>query len=85
MLHLLVVVTAIWTVTFADYSCVCNYSVERKVFQSPDTSSAVIGYMYEFDCKKTVDESTVSKFAAVEFQHKVYTYCTISHISFQTF
>lgn len=34
-----------------DYVCLCSYQVELEIFEKPDSSSNVDGYMYEFDCK----------------------------------
>ncbi|XP_045161423.2 aggrecan core protein-like [Mercenaria mercenaria] len=34
-----------------DYSCLCSYQVELEIFEKPDPTSNVDGYMYEFDCK----------------------------------
>lgn len=35
----------------SDYTCVCSYQVELEIFEKPDPSSHVDGYMYEYDCK----------------------------------
>lgn len=53
-----------------DYTCLCNYNVEIPVYTSPDTASAVVGYMYEFDCKNLVSESD-PEWPAIEFEHQV--------------
>lgn len=48
---LLLFLLAALSVAMADYTCLCSYQVEAKVYSAPDTASPVQDYVYEFDCK----------------------------------
>ncbi|KAH3877579.1 hypothetical protein DPMN_001454 [Dreissena polymorpha] len=66
----LVFVTAILiSSTEADYACFCNYNVEASVYSIPDSTSSVLGYMYEFDCKSVaVTHGAHKGFYPIQFQ-----------------
>lgn len=57
----------------ADYRCLCFYGIETSVYAESNINSAVIGYLYEFDCKPLFQgiNSTDSGFTAVHFENKV--------------
>ncbi|XP_052235271.1 uncharacterized protein LOC127847415 isoform X1 [Dreissena polymorpha] len=55
-----------------DFSCLCSYSVEVPVHTTTEKSSAVIGYLYEFDCKPVNTPLNVdSPWVPIEFSHQV--------------
>ena len=59
------------TLCSADHSCVCNYEEDNHVWSQPDSQSAVIDHMYEFDCKPLYSGYTGSNFSAVQIGGKV--------------
>lgn len=66
-------VTSVLLVAFrltnADYKCACNYNVEKEV---KDSFNAVIGYLYEFDCKPVATfVNPPENFLAIQFEKKV--------------
>ncbi|XP_052820145.1 brevican core protein-like [Mya arenaria] len=54
-----------------DYPCLCSYQVEAAIHATPDESSTVDGYMYEFDCKPFYDLPGIDpKFAVIGNENK---------------
>ena len=73
LLLLLVTVTALHCTT-ADYSCLCSYHIERKVYATPNVSSTPAGYLYEFDCKPILENAIPNldqKWVSIAFEHEV--------------
>ncbi|KAL4221709.1 hypothetical protein ACF0H5_019964 [Mactra antiquata] len=61
-----------YTVSKADYDCLCSTAVERKVYSAPSDTSSEVGYMYEFDCKQTLTlNAPVAGWVEVAFLHQV--------------
>ncbi|KAL4221819.1 C-type lectin (CTL) or carbohydrate-recognition domain (CRD) [Mactra antiquata] len=54
-----------------DYDCLCSYDVEREVYQTSDTGSTPIGYLYEFDCKLLLTDNPVDGWWKIAFEHQV--------------
>ncbi|XP_052820487.1 aggrecan core protein-like [Mya arenaria] len=67
-----------------DYSCICNYSVEKKVYSHASASSKEIGSMYEFDCKAEAMQSQDPQWLAIEFEHQYGYILKDSNIQIQT-
>lgn len=63
---LLSLIQAIW----CDYSCVCNYNVEKSVYPTKSQQVAPIGYMYEFDCKGQIGSDN-GDWISIAFEHQV--------------
>ena len=60
------------TFTKGDYSCLCSYEVETKIFDAASDKGHVIGFMYEFDCKPTLNvTSRDKKYQPVGNEHQV--------------
>lgn len=70
---------------WCDYSCICNYNVEKTVFSTMDENVSPTGYLYEFDCKQQlVDIQTQSGWYAIAFEHKISYVHQDSQIQIQT-
>ncbi|XP_053389588.1 uncharacterized protein LOC123527742, partial [Mercenaria mercenaria] len=60
------------TLVSGDYSCVCNYSVEKSVFTTMNEQGSPIGYMYEFDCKQKLDlQQGTQGWFEIAFEHQI--------------
>ena len=69
---LLVIQTSL---TMGDYSCLCSYEVETKIFDAASDKSHVIGFMYEFDCKPALNiTSRDKKYQPIGNEHQVHVY-----------
>ena len=61
------------TITRGDYSCLCSYEVETKIFDAASDKGHVIGFMYEFDCKPALNiTSGDKKYQAIGNEHQVH-------------
>ncbi|XP_053379079.1 macrophage mannose receptor 1-like isoform X2 [Mercenaria mercenaria] len=56
--------------TLGDYSCICNYNVEKAIFSSKSEQGQPIGYMYEFDCKAQQGTED-GDWLRIAFEHQV--------------
>ncbi|XP_053388318.1 C-type mannose receptor 2-like [Mercenaria mercenaria] len=60
------------TLVSGDYSCVCNYNVEKSVFTTMNEQGSPIGYMYEFDCKQKLDlQQGTQGWFEIAFEHQI--------------
>ena len=60
--------------TSADYPCLCNYHVEKEMYQKPDIHAQPSGYLYEFDCKAIIQRpfpGLNSSWIAIAHEHAV--------------
>ena len=60
-----------FSVVLADFDCLCNYNEELKVYSAATESSTVIGSLYEFDCKPTLDATQEHAFKGIQFEQQV--------------
>ena len=67
----ILVLTLLVTVTTADFTCLCNYNVELKVYPDTNNGSTDIGSLFEFDCKATYQTKPVQGWQAIQYEHKV--------------
>ncbi|XP_052235192.1 hepatitis A virus cellular receptor 1-like isoform X2 [Dreissena polymorpha] len=55
-----------------DFACLCTYAVETEVHVAKDSSSKIIGYLYEFDCKAIYALATNDNtWTAIDFEKQV--------------
>ena len=64
------------TLVKTDYSCLCSYDVETKIYDAASAKGNVIGFMYEFDCKPIVKVGNTDKtFETIGHEHQVPVHC----------
>ncbi|XP_045163216.2 macrophage mannose receptor 1-like [Mercenaria mercenaria] len=60
------------TLVSGDYSCVCNYNVEKSVFTTMNEQGSPIGMLYEFDCKQKLDlQQGKQGWFRIAFEHQI--------------
>lgn len=56
----------------SNFICICTNEVETPVFETRDSSTAPIGYLYEFDCKPQYDpDENSTQYFSIMFEKKV--------------
>ncbi|XP_053379574.1 uncharacterized protein DDB_G0271670-like isoform X3 [Mercenaria mercenaria] len=70
-IYLCVLLSVSMNLVLCDYKCLCNYNVEKPIYDTSSTTGDVIGYMYEFDCKPTAGDSGTNGWLAVAFENKL--------------
>lgn len=68
----LVTVVVLMAFVKADYECLCSYEVEAKIYDAPSDKENIIGFMYEFDCKPTLNVANTDKrYQPIGHEHQV--------------
>lgn len=69
---ILLLLGLVWKGTSASYSCICSYQENSEIFEKPDTSSSVDGYMKKSECKPFYNVTGLDKqFVAIGNEGKV--------------
>ena len=67
-----VMILSLVAIGAADYSCYCNYSVEKHVYPTTSNSSRPLASLYEFDCKPSFPTPNLPPpWAAIQYKHQV--------------
>ena len=73
--HISLILSMIVAITNGDYECLCNYAVQHNILSETDPIAAVIGELFEFDCKPTYRLGpNIPNWLAIQFNNKVIPY-----------
>ncbi|XP_052219830.1 macrophage mannose receptor 1-like isoform X1 [Dreissena polymorpha] len=71
ILKIVGLVTSLWiTSVRCDFSCICNYDIEKPVYGQMSAGSAPIGYLYEFDCKPEGLQTANTVWLSIQYEGK---------------
>ncbi|KAL4221424.1 hypothetical protein ACF0H5_019682 [Mactra antiquata] len=68
----LFILVVLFGIVKGEYNCYCNYNVEQTVYTTPSENGAILGYLYEFDCKEVLQTpDAISPWTSIAYQHQL--------------